>query len=100
MIRKDFVFNNPMRQIAYSPLEKLEDYDLWLRILVENENDPVKIKFHNLGQVLTNIRKHEANRSNYLKIDEEVALKQKYLPHFVQDPKLQQDLQANSEGLV
>lgn len=100
MLRKDFVFNNPMREFSYSSEEKLEDYDLWHRIVIENENDPVKIKFHNLGQVLTNIRKHESNRSNTLKVDDEVVLKQKHLPSFVNDPKLQQDIRENTDGLV
>ena len=71
------------------PQIALEDYALWLSL-------KDKATFANIGDILLQLRKHPGNKSAQNTMGQEIQLKQKYLPAYLQSPGLINEICTNA----
>lgn len=91
MFRVQSVGSNFQYNTEDPDVRAFEDYDLWLRLLHLAEPP----KFANIGSILLLLRKHGANTSAGVSIEQEIPMKVNILTNYYISGELQEMLQHN-----
>jgi len=93
MFRTQSIGNRMVYNTEDPDIRAFEDYELWLRLI--HSDDPPK--FANIGSILLLLRKHGANTSAGVSLENEIPMKVNILSNYYIDGDLREALHHNPQ---